>query len=137
MKINWDKVVPVLSWFVVVFLIWNTVGLWLMPPTGLGPVAQLAGVLGSQIFYSVLYLTEAGLLTWAKLSGRMRLRKAMLLAVFFTGVFTYFLTIAVFGFSVQMLDNMGMFLLAGICYLYWKFRTEYLTEEQAREYFKF
>lgn len=133
----WDKIVATASWLIVLFLMWSAVGLWISPPTGAGPVAQALGVFGAQLFYTVLYGAEAALLTWAKLTGRMALRKATLLAVFFTGAFTFGLTISIVGFSVQMLDNMALFALAGICWLYWKFKTEYMTSEEAKEYFKF
>ena len=124
-----DRVVSVASWLVVAALLVSIVFLWYTPPSGAGPVAQALGVVGAQIFYTVVYGVEAVLLTFAKLTGRMRLRKASLLAIFFTGAFTLGLTIVILGFSITMLDNMAMFGFAGLCYLYWKIKTEYVSRD--------
>ena len=131
-----DRIVSIISWLIVVSLVWSIVGLWITPPLGEGPFAQLFGVVGAQIFYTVVYGVEACRLTWAKISGRMALRKAMLMVIFLTGVFTFGLTITIIGFSFEMLDNMVMFAFSGVCYLYWKIKTEYMTPEEVEDYFK-
>ena len=127
---NFDRIVSIASWLIIPALLFSIVGLWISPPTGAGPVAQAIGILGSQVFYTIVYGTEGAVLTWAKLTGRMKWRKAALLAIFLTGLFTFGLTITIIGFSVSMLDNMALFVFAGVCYVYWKVKTEYVSPEK-------
>jgi len=129
-----DRVVAIASWLIVVALLWSAVAIWINP-LGAGPVTQLVGVFGAQLFYTTVYAVEAIVLAWAKLSGRMRIRKIALLAIFFTGVFTFGLTISIIGFSVAMLDNMALFILAGACWLYWKIKTEYMSRQEMQDFF--
>lgn len=128
-----DRVFSGFSWLIVGFLLWAVVSLWLFPPTAAGPVAGSVGILTSQIFYSVLYFGEAGLLAYAKLAKKKRLRKFVLLLIYLTGVFTFLLALSVVGFHWRIVDNFAFSLLAGACWLHWKSKTEYINQNQFKK----
>lgn len=124
-----DKVFSTISWVIVVALIFSSISVWFAPPTGTGPIGGLLGVLGAQIFYSVLYSTEAAFLAFSKWKKRRRLRKNTLLVIYLTGFFTTTLTVLGVGWSVKFIDNFVFASCAAFCWLYWKFRTEYFDPE--------
>ena len=127
---RWDKVFSTASWIIVIALLYGAVAIWFAPPSGAGPVAQLIGSTGSQVFYCALYGIEGALLAYSKFFKRKKLRKNMLMIIYLTGFFTSILILSIAGWSTGLIDN---FLLAGLasgCWLYWTFKTEYLTPSQ-------
>lgn len=130
-KYKWDKVVAFTSWLIVFALIWSAISLFITPPSGAGPIASAFGVTFAQWFYTVMYAGEAGFLAFAKLTGRNGMRKVVLLITYLTGFFTLILTFSIYGATFAMLDNLTISVAAAICWLWWKFKTEYITTEQA------
>ena len=129
----WDRVFSTLSWTIVLFLLWAAAGLWLFPPTGAGPVAGAVGILASQIVYSVLYAGEAILLGYAKIKQKKNMRKAVLLVIYLTGMFTFLLSFSIIGFHWKIMDNFAFSALAGACWLHWKSKTEYIDQRQFKK----
>ena len=126
----WDGVFSTASWIIVIALFYGAAAVWLVPPSGSGPFAQLLGVTGAQVFYSLLYGTEAFALGYSKFFKKKNLRKNALLAIYLTGFFTSILIIIISGFVPGVIDNLILATLASGCWLYWKFKTEYLTPNQ-------
>lgn len=131
---RWDKVFVTASWIIVVALLFSAGSLWITPPTGAGPAAKLIGITGSQWFYALLYLSEALALAYSKLFKRHRMRKVVLLVIYLTGVFTFLLTLIINGVAVKLIDNLIVSFGAGFCWLYWKFRSEYISYEEIDDY---
>lgn len=127
---RYDRIFAFTSWLIVFALLYSATAVWIVPPSGAGPVAQLLGVLGSQIFYCLLYVGESLTLAYSKLKKRARLRKNTLLVIYLTGFFTSLLTIGITGWTPALLDNLVISVAAAGCWLYWTFKTEYLTPEQ-------
>lgn len=131
----WDRVFKTTSWFIVAALIYSTISLWIDAPSGDGPVSSLISVLGAQIFYSLLYVGESLSLAYSKIKKRYLWRKNTLLVTYLTGFFTFLLTLGIKGWSAALLDNLAISVAAAACWLYWTFRTEYLTNEQLEAVF--
>jgi hypothetical protein len=130
----WDKIVSTASWLIVVALLYAAVGVWIQPPMGDGPVSQLFGVLGAQVFYSALYVLLSSLLAYSKFKRKNTMRKKVLLATYLTGFFTSLLTVLLVGWNIKLLDNLIIAVCAALCWLYWVFKTEYLTPQQFEEH---
>lgn len=128
---RWNKVIAFTSWLIVFALIYSTISLFITPPSGAGPVASAFGVTFAQWFYAVLYTGLASLLAYSKFKKRNELRKKVLLVIYLTGFFTLILTIAIIGPSWGMIDNLTISTAAAVCWLWWKFKTEYISEEEA------
>ncbi len=124
-----DRIFSTASWIIVFALLFGVGYLWVFPPTGAGPVAQLIGIQGSQIFYTVLYSAEALLLGFAKVFKKKKLRKAALLTIYLTAMFTTILTFILAGVGFSIIDNVLLAVLSFACFLYWKFKTEYLDPD--------
>lgn len=130
---KWDLPVSIVSWLVALGLVFAASSIWFAPPTGLGPIGGLLGVLGAQIFYTVLYLGEAIILAIAKWFKMNRLRKHTLLVIYLTGFFTTLVTMLVVGWTPKFVDNLLLAGAAAWCWLYWKMRTEYVDIEALNE----
>lgn len=127
---KWDRVFATASWIIVLALLYGAVVIWFgATPSGQGPVAKLIGITGSQVFYSSLYGLEALVLGYSKAFKKKRLRKGALMAIYITGFFTSILSIAIAGFTPNVIDNLLLALLAAGCWLYWKFKTEYINPQ--------
>lgn len=126
----WDKFFATISWIIVFALLYSIVALYITPPSGAGPIARALGTAGAQIFYTVLYAGEAGFLAFAKMTHRNELRKKVLLVTYLTGFFTSILTISILGVHPGLIDNLVISAAAAACWLYWKFRTDYVTYEE-------
>lgn len=124
---RWDRVFSTASWLIVVGLLYAAVAIFLASPSGAGPVAQLIGVHGSQIFYACLYTLEAVLLAFSKFFKKKKMRKRMLMVIYLTGFFTSILTISITGFVPKLIDNILISVVAAGCWLYWTFKTEYIN----------
>lgn len=127
---TWDRVFAFASWMIVVFLLISAFSVMFVSlPTGTGPVAGLLGITGAKWFYFALYTIEAAVLAFSKLFKRKTLRKHTLVAIYCTGAFTSLLTLAGVGFSPKVIDNISMTVVSAGCWLYWKFKTEYIRDE--------
>lgn len=123
----WDKVFSTASWLIVVFLFISAYTvMFVAPPAGSGPVAGLIGVVGAKFFYFFLYIIEAAVLAYSKLFKKKNLRKGALVAIYCTGAFTSLLTLAGVGWSTKVIDNIAVTVISAGCWLYWKFKTEYI-----------
>lgn len=130
---KWDKVFSFVSWIIVFALLYAVVSLWITPPSGAGPVANAAGALGAQIFYTLLYLGEAAFLGFAKFFKKKKMRSHTLLVIYLTGFFTSLLTIGIIGWTPKLIDNIVTAAAAAFCWLYWKFKTQYIDTKQFDE----
>ncbi len=124
---RWDKLFATASWVLAAVLLYSAISLWVFPPTGAGPVGELLGILGAQLFYSVLYGSQALLLAYAKVKKKKKMRKYTLMFIYLTGFFTSILSVTLLGWSPKLIDNFALASLAAICWLYWTFRTEYIN----------
>ena len=104
--------------------------LYLDPPNGKGPVTQALGTLGAQLVYGVLYLGLGATLAYSKIKKRSKMRKNALLGIYLTGFFTFLLSIGLNGWSIKLLDNVAITVASFGCWLYWTFKTEYITNEE-------
>jgi len=123
---KWDAVFATASWVIVVALVVAVVSLLIQDPSGAGPVSRLLGVTAAKWFYIALYSAEALVLAYSKLWRRKELRKKALVAVYLTGLFTSILTLSIVGITPKIIDNVVLAVVAGGCWLYWKFKTEYI-----------
>jgi hypothetical protein len=128
---RWDKVFSTCSWLLVFILLYAAVFVVLTPIGVNGPVAQLIGVAGAEIFYTVLYTAEAIILAFSKWRKKKKLRKHVLMVIYLVGLFTGFLSVSLIGFNfLAQWDNILTALIAAGCWLYWTFKTEYIHPEQ-------
>lgn len=124
---KWDRVFATASWIIVIFLFISAYTvMFVSPPAGSGPVASLIGIAGAKIFYFVLYLVEAIVLAYSKFFKKKNLRKHTLVAIYCTGAFTSLLTLVGVGWSTKVIDNIVVTVVSAGCWLYWKFKTEYI-----------
>lgn len=121
-----DKVFAFISWVLVVALLFAGVQQALAVSSGLGPVASLLGVVGSKVFYCVLYFGEALALAYSKFFKKKKMRKIVLMVIYLTGFFTTALYALNIGVTIKLLDNLLISVVAAVCWLYWTFRTEYI-----------
>lgn len=132
----WDRVFSTASWLLCIVLAFSAVSLWtVFTPVGVPPGAALVGPVGAlgggkvaiQLVYTVLYAGQSILLAYSKLMKRKNMRKHVLLFIYLTGFFTMVLSALVGGFSLRLVDNVLVSLVAAGCWLYWKFKTEYIS----------
>lgn len=125
----WDKVFSTASWILVLVLVFATVSLWtIFPPVSTaGPVVNAAGIIGAKIFYSALYASQAILLAYSKFMKKKNMRKTVLMFIYLTGAFTTILSLVIGGFNYRLIDNLVATIIAAGCWLYWKFKTEYIS----------
>jgi hypothetical protein len=126
---KWDIVFSTLSWLIVVGLFFAAANIYITPPTGAGPLSQAIGIPKTQIVYFVVYAGEGIALTIAKLFKTKKIRKTVLMVIYLTGFFTSLLTLLIVGFVPQVIDNIVVAVAAAICWLYWKFKTEYIDPQ--------
>lgn len=129
----WDRVFSGVSWLIVGALISATVGVFMFPPTGLGPVAGALGIWGAQVIYGVLYGVLAVALAVAKLFRRKKFRKHVLMVTYLTGIMTTLLTVILVGFHPKIIDNVIIIVASAGAWVYWKFRIEYVNPKDFSE----
>lgn len=132
-RINWDIVVSGFSWLIVVALFYAVGSLIAVPPSGAGPVSQLVGIKVAQMFWIFVYSSEAVGLLIAKLNQRKVARKRMLLVIYLTGIFVSVLSFSISGLSARFFANLVFTVSSAICWLYWKFKTEYVSHGQFKD----
>lgn len=124
---KWDRVFATASWVIVASLLFAAFAvMFISVPGASGPVAGLIGAVGAKWFYFFLYLGEGLTLGYSKIRKKKELRKHTLVAVYVTGAFTSLLTFASVGFSPKVIDNVIFTVVSAGCWLYWKFKTEYV-----------
>jgi hypothetical protein len=107
--------------------------------TALSPVEPLNGALGF-IFSSRITLVVFGVMFFvsgvAVLYGSIRKRKALvgrgLMFIYLITLFTFLLELVAFPGISNWIDNFVISLVAAACWLWWKFRTEYLSMGEIR-----
>lgn len=127
--LNWDRVVAVASWIIVLVLFYGFFYIMTHALNPASPFVKVMGVSGTRIFFSVVYGTQAGLLGYAKLFHKDRLRRHALLFIYLTGFFLAILGLILNGFTIRLVSNLVLASLAAICWLYWKFQNDYLSSE--------
>lgn len=132
-KINWDIVVSCFSWLIVLVLFYAAFNIIHLPITGKGPVTQLVGPVAAKVFWTLVYSGEAIALMVAKFYRRKTLRKNVLLVIYLTGIFVSVLSLSINGLGVKTIANIVFTASAAICWLYWKFKTEYVNPKQFRD----
>jgi hypothetical protein len=134
--LNWDKAVAAASWVIVFVLFY---GVYFVLTQDLNPnnfVVQSLGVLGTRILFATLYLAQASLLSYSKWKKKDRMRRHVLLFIYLTGFFLSVLSFSLNGFTIRVLSNVVLSVCAAVCWLYWKFRTDYYSVEHGHEYMK-
>lgn len=121
-----DVVFSTLSWIVVLGLFSAGVNTLIFPPTGIGPIGTLFGVLGAQVFYLTVYWGLGIALAVSKLFRTKKIRKHVLMVTYLVGIMTTLLSFLIIGFSPKLIDNVLIVVVSAVCWLYWKFKTEYL-----------
>lgn len=133
-KVNWDRVVATASWVIVFVLLY---GVWFILTSDLnpnGPFVKAFGETGTRVGFSVMYLTQASLLAYAKLMKKNVLRRHVLLFIYLTGFFLGVLGYVLNGFTVRLISNFVLSTCAAVCWLYWKFRTDYYSHAAGKAY---
>lgn len=123
----WDNFFSGVSWIIVASLMVGVVTLFFIVPGSSGPVAQWLGPEGARWFYICLYGLEAVWLTAAKMFKKKTYRKNALLVIYLTGIFTTILSYLGPGLTVKIIDNVVFTIVSAACWLYWKFKTEYIN----------
>lgn len=126
---KWDRVVAGASWVIVAVLLY---GVWFILTSDLnpdGPFVKAFGVVGTRVIFSVLYASQALLLAYAKWKKKNVMRRHVLLFIYLTGFFLGLLGLALNGFTVRLVSNFILSSCAAVCWLYWKFRTDYYSVE--------
>jgi len=127
----WDKIFSTTSWGLVFLLLFQALTLWtIFPPGPGGPIASAGGILVAKTFYTALYGSQAMLLAYSKWKRRKVMRKHVLMFIYLTGFFTSILTLTLAGWDVRLIDNFVAAVVAAGCWLYWTFKTEYISYEQ-------
>lgn len=129
-SVRYDRMFATASWVIVGALLYAALAIWFTPVTGGGPVSSLVGVTATKFVYCIVYGGLASLLAYAKLFKKKKMRKHVLVAVYFVGTFTFLMGWLLAGIALPLLDNLIMGFAAGACWLYWKFKTEYIDPNQ-------
>lgn len=129
---NWDRVFSTTSWLLVFLLLLSSLSLWTFaPPSPLGPVVTATSLFIATVIYSTIYAGQALALAYAKLRKRKTLRKHLLLFIYLFSFFTTVLAIGLSrGFDVRLIDNFLVVIISAGCWLYWKFKTEYIDPKE-------
>lgn len=96
------------------------------PIDGDGFVVSIFGGRVALFVYMIWFAFLALTLLWAKLTKHRTWHRNVLMAIYLTCIYTAILTIHVFGFG-EAIDDIVIGLLAGGCWLRWKFKTEYVS----------
>ena len=121
-----ETLFKVAQWVIFFGLLYATINVFLIVPSGAGPMAQIFGNIGAQVVYATLYLTEAISLAVSAIREDVRLRKNTLFVTYVTLLFTTTLSISTNGLGLGMVDNLIIAGLSAISWLYWKFRADYV-----------
>lgn len=123
-----DRTQDVVEWMVIVALILGGVSLIFADPITSGSALfNLLGSKGAGIVYAVMFFVGAVGLAYGKLARRRRVHGWALMYIYLMFIFTIILETAILGWSIYSIDNIVGVLLAGACWLRWKFKTEYIT----------
>ena len=127
---KWDKVFAFASWLIVLALIFSSYWAFTHVPGPNGPVAQIVSPIFASFFYGTLYAVQSFLLAYSKTFKKKNMRKKVLMFIYITGFFTTLLSVLLIGFQPRIIDNIIITVAAAGCWLYWKFKTEYLNQEE-------
>ena len=133
---NWDRVVAVASWVIVLILAYGAAYILLSDLNPNGPIVQLLGVTMTRVVFVTMYSTQAFLLGYAKVKKKDTMRRHALLFIYLSGFFLSILGFYINGFSIRVVSNVVLSTCAAVCWLYWKLRTDYLSHEEMRDYGK-
>lgn len=129
----WDKVFSRTSWVLVLLLLFSAISIWAFAQPGPGPgqpIASALGVFVAKTFYTSLYTLQAALLAFSKWRKKKRMRKYVLMFIYLTGFFTSILAIFAYGWDARLIDNVLVACTAAVCWLYWTFKTEYISPDE-------
>lgn len=130
-----DKIFALLSWGIVFMMLYAAVQVSLTSSAGTGPVASAIGITAMKVFYASVYSGQALLLAYSKAFKKKQLRKGILMSIYLFMGFTTLLVIAgPTSMSLLFLDNAVITVVAALCWLHWKFRTEYLNPDEFNEF---
>lgn len=119
-------IITMIEVVIVVMLLVSVVVMLSSDPSGAGPVARMIGNTGTVVAYSLLYFTEAVLITVARVLKKYRLLKAALLFTYLTNFFAVVLQLTINGPNHNMIDNLISVLLTASAWLYYKIRLDYI-----------
>lgn len=131
--LNWDRVVAGASWVIVAILIYGVVFILVHDLNTASPIVQFLGETTTRVVFVVMYAVQGGLLGYAKLFHKNKLRRHVLLFIYLTGFFLSILGFMLNGVNVRLLSNLLLSVLAAVCWLYWKFKTEYINGDEFLE----
>jgi hypothetical protein len=81
--------------------------------------------------YMVWFFFIGVTLAYAKIKKKKKLHKHMLMAIYLTTIYTSILSMYVFGFGwTEIIDDVILGALAAVCWMRWKFKTEYINPHQ-------
>lgn len=131
--INWDKVVAAASWFIVVILVYGVVFILVHDLNPASPIVHALGETTTRVVFVSMYAAQGILLGYAKMFHKNTLRRHVLLSIYLAGFFLAILGAILNGFTVRLVANFLVSTLAAVCWLYWKFRMDYLSHDEVRE----
>lgn len=105
--------------------------------TGLGePLASsgtFSAIFGGQIaliVYGVIFVLVGAVLIYSKIACRRKVHGLALLSIYLICLFVFLLEWALVGFTLHLLDQVIVGLLAAVFWLRWKLMTEYIDIKQ-------
>lgn len=123
-----DKVYSFFEYLLVIIFILGAVSLIGAPPLAAEGIVKL--MLGGKIaiyFYITWFAILSILLFTAKVFNRKVMHKNTLMLMYLTTIYTAIIATYISGFSlIGIVDDIIIGLVAGVCWLRWKFRTEYI-----------
>lgn len=95
-----------------------------------GPVARFFGTQIALYVYGGVFMFEGLGLLYSKFFRLKRMHKHILLAVYLTMIFVTILEWGLLGWTLALIDQVVVGLLAAACWLRWKTITEYLSPKE-------
>lgn len=132
--LNWDRLVSAASWIIVAILLYGVVFILVHDLNTASPIVQALGVTGTRVVFVTMYAVQSSLLGYSKLFHKNKLRRHTLLFIYLTGFFLSILGFTLNGFSIRLVSNLLLSTLAAVCWLYWKFKTDYITYEELNDH---
>lgn len=100
------------------------------PLTATGALTAIFGGPVALAIYAVWFgLLGIGLLYCKIYRKKKRLHKNILMAMYLTTIYTFTLSLAIYGLEWSLIDDVVVGVLAAICWMRWTIRTEYLTAD--------
>jgi len=103
------------------------------PLSGPSPIYELLAGQEAIYFYALLFFVNGALLVYAKVFKKKKLHLVSLAGMYLTCIYVLILSYLLGVLSLGSLLTVAAGVAAAVCWMRWKFRTEYLNPEQFRE----